>query len=491
MKRTLFCAALAASLLPVTATAQEGGTTPIMEKALAAGYKALFTCSATFTADQSVSEIDYNELNGIYTDYRQPMRSVSEARVNDRERMVAVRYARGEPPRIAAWRSGFGCSLLPIGAAPEAADWLPKFAGSVQRQQQDVSTAIGSNVTLINAAPYHDRLEGPVGFAFDGQTYGQGTRTSAVVVVRDGQLMTERYGRGIDATTPQRTWSVAKSLTATVIGAALEQGMMDLDYPALVKAWTAGGDPRREITLRNVLQMASGLDSGVAGNRTDRTYFGGARVTDTAFVNSLEVTPGERFKYANYDTLAAMRGLRETMGDDQRYWRFPYTDVLWKIGALNTTLETDWGGDFVSSSQVWMTARDMARLGQLYLQDGEWAGERILQKGWVDFVSSPGPAQPDRSEPGSFGYGGGFWLLDRFDGIPSDTFAGIGNRGQYLVIIPSLDLVIVRRAYDTPESDRFDIVSFTRDVITAIGQGDTDRIEAQIQASEAEAEYND
>lgn len=491
MRRTVLSALAAAFVFPSLAAAQEGGDTQIMQKALAAGYKALFTCSAAFTAEQSKAEIDYNELDGIYVDYRDAMRTVTEAKINDRQRTVAVRYSKGEPPRIAAWRPGFGCSLLPIGADPSAADWLPRFSNETSRLKRDVSTAIGSNVKLIDTSYYQQRLEPSVSFAFDGQTYGKGTRTSAVVIVKDGLLVTERYARGIDAATPQRTWSVAKSLTATIIGAALEQGMMDLDYPALVKTWTAGGDPRREITLRNVLQMASGLDSGVTGSRTDRTYFGGARVIDTALVNPLEITPGERFKYSNYDTLAAMRGLREAMEDDQRYWRFPYTDVLWKIGALNTTLETDWGGDFVSSSQVWMTARDLARLGQLYLQDGVWAGERILKEGWADFVSSPGPAQPDRRDPDSFGYGGSFWLLDRFEGIPSDTFAGIGNRGQYLVIIPSRGLVVVRRGFDTADGGRFDIVAFTRDVISGIDQGLTDMLDAQMQASEAEAEYND
>ncbi|WP_084398611.1 serine hydrolase domain-containing protein [Henriciella aquimarina] len=491
MRRLLLSALATVLLAPAAASAQEGGDTEIMQKALAAGYKALFTCSGTYTANKSLNEIEFNELDGIYTDYREPMRYTSEPSINDRNRTVAVRYERGEPPRIAAWREGFGCSLLPIGAEPGAADWLPRFGGTFPKQTSDVSTALGSDVKLIDAQPYTMRLQTPVSYAFDGSTYGNGTRTSAVVILRDGQLVAERYARGLDATTPQRTWSVAKSLTATIIGAALEQGMMDLDYPALVENWTAGGDPRREITLRNALQMASGLDSGVTGSRTDRTYFGGARVTDTAIVNPLEVSPGERFKYANYDTLAAMRGLRETMDDDQRFWRFPYESLLHKIGALNTTLETDWGGDFISSSQVWMTARDMARLGQLYVQNGYWAGERILPQGWVDFVSTPGPAQPDRSDPGSFGYGASFWLLDRFQGIPSDTFAGIGNRGQYMVIIPSMKLVIVRRGYDLAEGERFDIVSFTRDVLAAVAQGDSDRLEAQMRASEAEAEYND
>ncbi len=486
MRRLIAPVMAAALLTPTLASAQEGGDTEIMQNALAAGYKALFTCSATFTAGKSLNEIEFNELDGIYVDYRKPMRSTSEPSINDRNRTVAVRYERGEPPRIAVWRDGLGCSLLPIGADPSAEDWLPRFGGPVPRQANDVSTAIGSDVQLVDPTFYNVRLEAPVNFAFDGNTYGRGNRTSAVVIVKDGQVMAERYGRGMDAETPQRTWSVAKSLTATIIGAALEQGMMDLDYPALVENWTAGGDPRRNITLRDTLQMASGLDSGVTGSRTDRTYFGGARVVDTALTNPLEVTPGERFKYSNYDTLAAMRGLRETMKDDPRYWRFPYEALLHKIGALNTTLETDWGGDFVSSSQVWMTARDMARLGQLYIQDGYWAGERILPQGFVDFVRRPGAAQPDRTDPGSFGYGASFWLLDRFPGIPSDTYAGIGNRGQYLVIVPSLDIVIVRRGFDVAGQEGFDIVAFTRDVLSSIDMATSDMLAAQTAASDLE-----
>lgn len=489
MRRLLLSALLASTIAAAPASSQEGGETEIMQKALAAGYKALFTCSATFTADKGRAEIEYNELDGIYTDYREPMRATSEANVSDRSRTVAVRYARGEPPRIAAWREGFGCSLLPIGAEPDDVDVLPRFAEDFPRREEDNSTAIGQQVQLIDASAYTARLRAPVSAAFDGETYGEDTRTSAVLVVMDGQIVSERYGRGMDATTPQRTWSVAKSLTASVVGAAIQQGLIELDRAPLLNAWSRAGDPRREITLRNVLQMASGLDSGIAGNRTDRTYFGGALVTDTAFVNPLEITPGERFKYSNYDTLAAMRALRETFNDDDAYWGFPYESVLWKIGAMNTLLETDWGGDFISSSQVWMTARDMARLGQLYLQDGMWGDERILAEGWTDFVSSPGEAQPERS-PGSFGYGGSFWLMDRAEGVPKDTYAGFGNRGQYLVIIPSLDIVIVRRGYDTADGGRFDIAAFTRDVLAAINQGHTDRLDAQAEATAAEAGYN-
>lgn len=325
----------------------------------------------------------------------------------------------------------------------------------------------------------------PVSAAFDETTYGVGTRTSSVVIVRDGQVVAERYARGVDHETPQRTWSVGKSLTATIIGAARRQGLIDIDYPAVISAWDNGADPRRNITLRNLLHMASGLDSGESGSRTDRLYFGGGRVVDQAASGILEVAPGTRFKYANNDTVVAMRSLREAMKNDAAFHRFPYEALLHKIGAVRTTLEIDWNGDFISSSQVWATGRDLARIGQLYLQDGMWAGERLLPENWVEFVSSPAPAQPQ----GGAGYGAQFWLMTDNAGVPPGTFYAAGNRGQYIVIIPGLNTVVVRQGYDTIGGARFDINRFVLDITRSLQAADQDRgfaSEALRRAAEAE-----
>ncbi|MEM9841587.1 MAG: serine hydrolase, partial [Pseudomonadota bacterium] len=165
-----------------------------------------------------------------------------------------------------------------------------------------------------------------------------------------------------------------------------------------------------------------------------------------------------------------------------RYRAFPYTDLLHKIGARHTVLETDWNGDYMSSSQVWMTARDMARLGQLYLQDGVWGGERILPEGWLDFVTTPAPSQPDID----FGYAGSFWLFNGAEGAPEDAFAGLGNRGQHMVIIPSRDLVIVRRGYDVAAEPRFEIARLTADIVAAFDAAERARIAAEA-AADAEA----
>ncbi|MEM6412759.1 MAG: serine hydrolase [Pseudomonadota bacterium] len=479
--KTLACS-LAVMALPVAA--QEGGTTEAMDRALAAGIKAAFTCSATFNAGQSLEEIANNELDGIYTDSVDAFEAVGDAQINTEESYVSVSWSSTLPPRYAVWRRGFGCTQLPIGAELSAAAYLPQFTEWPVIPSTDTSSAIGFNVRLTDKSSFYDGLDAPISFAFDGSTYGEGTRTSAVVVVSRGEVLAERYARGIDATTPQRTWSVAKSITATIIGAANYAGLFEHRGRTALSAWESPGDPRQGITTENLLHMSSGLDSGIRGNRTDQIYFGGGRVVDNALSNSLEVAPGFRWKYANNDTLLAMRALRERLANDALYYRFPYENLLWKIGAFHTTLEADWDGDFISSSQVWATARDLARIGQLYLQDGVWGGERILPEGWQDYVSTPAAIQPERDD--GLGYGAQFWLINNAEGIPNDAFAALGNRGQHIIVVPSRGIVIVRRGYDVSGGARFDFLGFTRDVLAALQTANATREENAVRASALE-----
>lgn len=465
---------LALSFNPV-AQAQTSDPSETTQRALVAGYKALFTCSGYFSAGQSLAEIEANELSGIYVDYRPVLAQLPKTMIDEENKTVLVEFDRDLPPRAAVWRPGMGCSTLPVGAEPDMTAWLPSLTNMPSLNEPDNSTALGDNVTLTDNTFSLDRLGVPVSFAFDGMTYGEGTRTSAVVVLHKGQVVAEQYARGIDRTTPQRTWSVAKSLTSTIIGAAIYDGLLGLDTEAVIADFNKGGDPRRAITIRHLLNMASGLESNAPGSRTDRLYFGGASAKDQIADRSLEAAPGTRFKYSNIDTLIAMRALREVLGNDSAYRAYPYTELLHKIGARHTLLETDWHGDYISSSQVWMTARDMARLGQLYLQDGNWGGEQILPPGWLDFVTTPAPAQPN----GVFGYAGSFWLMNDVNAVPSDTFAGFGNRGQYMVIVPSRDLVIVRRGYDIAGEPRFAIEDFVANIVGAFDAAEQARLAAE------------
>ncbi len=463
-------AALALSIA-APASAQEGGLSKEMESALAAGYKASFTCSDHFVARMSENDIERNDLTGYYRDYQKSFERLPDAKIDANAKTVSVTYAPNMPPRLAAYRAGFGCTLLPVGAEASAIGFLPAYKSWNVTGGDDRGSAIGSSVKVELRTEEAERLELPVESAFDEQTYGNGTRTSAVVVVRDGQIVAERYDRGVTHETPQRTWSVGKSITATVIGAARRNSLIGLDQPAVIAEWNRGADPRRAITMRHLLQMSSGLDSGFDGSRTDRIYFGGASVIDEAATNALEIKPGTRFKYSNDDTLIAMRALREAMKNDDAFHRFPYEKLLHKIGATHTTLEVDWNGDFVSSSQIWSTARDLSRIGQLYLQNGRWGSEYLLPEDWSQFVRTKGPAQPADGA----GYGAQFWLMDNAAGIPEGTFYMAGNRGQYVVIVPAMNAVIVRRGFDTMGGERFDMDRFTKDVLLALQSASDER----------------
>jgi CubicO group peptidase (beta-lactamase class C family) len=268
------------------------------------------------------------------------------------------------------------------------------------------------------------------------------------------------YAPGFDEKTPQRTWSVAKSLAATLIGAAVHSGEANVADPIALNYWAAGGgtDPRNAITIDHALRMASGRYSDTPGNRTDPLYFGGSTIDETAVNWPVLHAPGTVFRYANNDTLLALKGIGQWLSF------YPPHQFFAKLGMSETVAETDIRGDHVMSSQVWSTASDLADFGQLYLNDGVLpSGERVLPEDWTKYVSTPSGPQPD----GAFGYGAGFWLMNRSEGVPSDTFAAFGNRGQYVVIVPSRGVVIVRRGED-PAGSGFDIAAFTRDVLAAL-----------------------
>jgi CubicO group peptidase (beta-lactamase class C family) len=228
-------------------------------------------------------------------------------------------------------------------------------------------------------------------------------------------------------------------------------------------------DPRAEITLRHVLNMSSGLypvDSFGMEYATGSglAYWAGASSVEGARRRGLIREPGSFWDYENYDTLLAVLAMKQALGDEQSYHDFPRQALFDRIGMRNTLVSTDRFGDFIFSSQVYTNARDLARFGLLYLQGGIWDGERLVSEDWIDFVRTPAPATAER---GNF-YGGQWWLVpdDRKD-VPADAFATSGNRGQYVVVIPSHDTVIVRRGLDYGKQgfNRWDLA---REVLKAI-----------------------
>ncbi|WP_337243434.1 serine hydrolase [Luteimonas sp. gir] len=430
-------------------------------RAVAAGYKALTLCSAHLGGGRDPAQVDAVELRGIYPEYQAQVDALTA--VVDRDaHTVSVAFDPAMPPRIAAWRPNLGCAQLPIGADAAAVATLPRFdaaapdldARSWPLGERDATAPLRGDDRALSAA-----LEGALG----ATAFGEGHVTTAVVVVQGGRIVAERYRDGFGPHVPQRTWSVAKSLAGALVGVAAGQGTLDPARPAPVPEWQRPGDPRAAITVDQLLRMASGLHSDTAGNRTDALYFGGATVAEAAPGWPLAALPGTRFRYANNDSVLAVHALRAATGDDARALSRPYTDLFWPVGMTRTFAETDWQGGYVLSSQVWSTARDLARFGLLLENDGVAAGRRLLPEGWVQQATTPSGPQPE----GDFGYGATLWLLQRSPGVPADTFAAFGNRGQYIVVVPSRDLVLVRRGED-PTGQRFDVAAFAAAVLAAM-----------------------
>ena len=442
---------LAAFLVVVSPTAALAQATPAASpsatvRAMAAGYKALTVCSALKTAQaaggtRTLESVEANELVGVYPEIDAIVRGMP---VEIGEREVAVLWDEAMPPRVAVFSPGRGCAIQPVGWAGESPEM---FLPGVRVNEAFAVADPRGNAALLNEA-----VEG----AFEGR-YGEGANTTAVLVLQADRVVAEEYGEDFGVDTPQRTWSVGKSLAGTIIGAAVQRGEADVNAPAAIADWSRPGDPRAAITLDQLMRMGSGLTSDTAGNRTDALYFGGVGVDEQATTWPLITRPGTRFRYANNDILLAILAIAPTFADH------PPADLFRRLGMYDTWAETDWRGNYMLSSQVWSTARDLARFGRLYLNDGVVDGERILPEGWRDYVSRPSGPQPN----GEQGYGATFWLFNKSEGIPADAISANGNRGQYVIIVPSRNVVIVRRGED-PAGKPFQFIPFTRDVLAAL-----------------------
>lgn len=466
---TLAAAALLFAITPAAAQSQQEALQARYNRAIAAGYKALMLCGAIASAERSGAGARSEEsvlafelagiqqpLDGIIADLPYRIERWPDGRQPIRH--VAVDWADDMPPRIAFQRKGGGCSLGPIGWD---ADTIEE-ASPPKQPEQIVS--------------WHMRIPGPVTPVLEAAmkgAYGERARTTAVSVNWGEDNWDWRFAEGFTPFTPQRTWSVAKSLAATLVGATEYRGANAIQPasghglpppPLPIFSWYRGdwSDPRTGIGMDHLLRMASGRYSDTPGNRTDALYFGGGTVDETVLHWPLVHQPGTVFRYANNDTLTAIEAIAYSFDEH------PPAELFAKIGMQDTVAETDWQGDYILSSQVWASTMDLIRFGQLYLNDGKLpSGERILPEGWVNYVTTPSGPQPTT---GTFGYGAGFWLLNKEKGVPPDTFAAIGNRGQYVVIVPSRQVVIVRRGED-PAGSGFDIAAFTRDVLAALAGG--------------------
>ncbi|HEX7953809.1 MAG TPA: serine hydrolase [Burkholderiales bacterium] len=458
--------ALLALLAPAIAAPpyqRPAGIADDKEPLIVAGYRALFTCSAHFFAGRPLADIKKVELVDVEgLGYPDPV-------IDEQRRIVTATDPSGAIVRLAAFRDSMGCTVLPPQWRAGDIARLPNVQYAPAPDVANLAFPAGDRVDLpangIDAnypmlAPILDR-------AFDGNSYGEagGVVTTAVIIISNGRIVAERYRPGFGEHSGYRTWSTSKSISAALLAIAAKQGILDLDAPMDIPEWNYPGDPRQAITHKQLLWMSSGLFSG--GANTYAVYFGGEDVISAVTTTALEAAPGTRWKYANNDSLLLLRELRHKLGDDLRYLRFPYDQLLHPLGMYHTRMEVDHLGNFVGSSQTYTTARDIARFGMLLGNDGVWNGKRLLPEGWVKFSSTPAPTKPPQA--GQWGYGAQFWLLDQMPGVPPGTFTTAGNKGQFVTVVPGHDLVIVRTGVD-PDGKRWAQDRLVAAVVQALGK---------------------
>jgi len=436
------------------------------------GVQAVLTCNGLFTSRRTLEQVFAQEL--AYMGPHVGSAAGGDYRIDAERRAVEIGTQQNPPVMRAAFRDGVGCVVLAPDQDLGAIDGLPRVdIPPPDRDPAGVPWPDGDLVTDTALPPGVDAaaLQAASDWAFERPTAEQ--VTLSLLVVHRGRIVHERYAAGVDRDTRTRTWSTAKSIAATLLGILVDQGRLALDQPLAID-WlpelpAPESDPRRAITLRHVLNMSSGLDPVDSFGREYVTgsglaYWAGAGSAAAARGRGLVREPGSAWDYENYDTLLAVYAMKRVFDDGDAYRLFPYRALLARIGMHNTLLGTDRFGDFVLSSQVYTNARDLARFGLLHLDEGVWQGQRILSKEWIDFVRTPAPASAARGHD----YGGHWWLVpDDRDDVPSDAYATAGNRGQFVIVVPSHDTVIVRRGldYGAQGFDRWDL---TREVLKAI-----------------------
>ena len=450
-------AALLVSAATITLSAQNAydyhrGASEIVWR----GTQALKLCNGLFVSNRTIDQIHAQELGGLGTPIARARVDVDTAR-----KTVAIGVGGTDDPVPAmrsALREGIGCVVLSPDQTFADIDKLPHLdMPPLPAAPPSMPWPEGDRIDT-KALPRgidESALQRAGNWAFDRAAHGghPGQVTLSLLVIHDGDIVYERYAPGVDMQTRTRTWSTAKSITSTLVGIAVGKGLLKLDEP-LPFGWLPdvqgnAPDPRRKITLRHALHMSTGLDpvdndlGPVIGSPL--SYWAGTNSADGARRRGLVREPGTSWDYENYDTLLAVHALRTALGDETAYKEFPRRALFDRIAMRNTIAGMDRFGQYILSSQVYTNARDLGRLGLLYLNRGKWNGEQILPETWVDFVRTPAPATRDRGRE----YGGHFWLVpDRRTDLPQDAYSTNGARGQYTIVVPSYRLVIVRRGLD-------------------------------------------
>lgn len=412
----------------------------------ATGYAAKIACSAAYISQRPPAAIRDQELA-----------SVGFVRVEFDEAHETVEASViGLAKRRAVRRGLAGCTLEHESLAHAAGPAIEPSIGGPTEEAEDITNRPWPLGDGADARPDPEGLDRAaldivVDEAFIDPDPEARRDTRAILVAYEGQIIAERYADGFDAATPLPGWSMAKSVTNALVGLLVGRGELELHAPAPVPEWhKSADDPRSAITLDQLLRMSSGLAFeeryGPFGEGSDMLFVDESCAA-LAIAQPLEAEPGTRFAYSSGTANIVARIIRDRFPDRAAQLRFFEEALFAPLGIRTATLELDPTGTFVGSSFALMSARDWARLGQLYLDDGVWQSRRVFPVGWVAYTRTPAPAT-ERGEYGALFQTNAGAPGDpadrRLPSIPADAFEMVGFEGQSVLIVPSRRVVIVR-----------------------------------------------
>ncbi len=417
------------------------------------GYAAKNLCSCVF-----VSGIDEEQAKAEDLGFSPITLATASIDYIDKS---ATANAWGLSERKAIYREGLGCVL--INEIPESTLAMQSF--TPERVIDDSLANWFSLVDTVSVISQRQKnsLNEVIDKAFKEDDPEKLKNTRAVVVLYKGQLVGEQYADGITQDTRLLGWSMTKSLTATMVGVLHQEDRLDFNEPTSISEWQ--GSNRESITVKNLVNMSSGLsfwENYEQRSDANIMLWEHDSMGHYALSQPLEGEAGSPWYYSSGTTNILATLAQRSIGKQGEYLDFLNQKVFNKIGAYSVLIEPDGSGAFVGSSFGWATARDWARIGQLYLNNGVWDGEQILDLKWIKFVRTP--------VEGSDGwYGGHFWLNagGRYPNLPRDIYSMDGFQAQRVFIIPSEDLVVVRLGLTYNEPD-FDFNQFVSEIIRAI-----------------------
>jgi CubicO group peptidase (beta-lactamase class C family) len=392
------------------------------------GYAAKTLCSDIFISARTQQDVESIDMNFSFIKF-------TKNKVDFNEKSVISRLLWGKSKAI--YRDGFGATVLT--GTPEATLRKTGYPHNIQPgySQDTIAWPLGNVFTCKQSGVNLGELNNISKRLITDNAYNG--NAFAFMVLYKGVPVAEAYKPQFNQNTRFLSWSMAKSFTNTLVGIMVKQGLMDISAPVGIKEWQA--DDRSKITLNDLLQMQSGLKwNEDYGSRSDVNLmlFTKADKGEYAISQPLEYPAGTHWYYSSGNVNLTTRLIREQFKDDSLYYLFAHNQLFNRIGTPDVVFEVDPSGTFIGSAYLYATARDYARFGLLYLNDGVFNGERILPEGWVKYTTTP--ASDSKGQYGAF-----FWLnlSNAVPSAPQDMFSAEGHDGQQIFIIPSKEIVVV------------------------------------------------